>query len=147
MTGRTLRLRVETEGPIRSGTFALTASTKKSCSDTQLTASINLTGRRPAIEATDQPHGRGRRVAATVRVDGNQLMLDLPPLRPASFEEWTVFSTDAPWSHIEETRFSDNIPDWYITGAYFTRGTGRPNYAGGSGDEPCGPPDPPLLPR
>lgn len=147
VTGRMLRLRVETEGPIRNGTFVLTASTEERCSDTQLTASVNLTGKRPAIEATDQPPGRVRPVAAAVRVDGNRLTLDLPLLHAASFKEWTVLSTDATWSRIEDTRFSDNIPDWYIEGAYFTRGTGRPNYAGGSGDTPCGPPDPPLLPR
>ena len=147
VTGRTLRLRVETEGPIRHGSFALTASTDDSCSDTQLTASIDLTGSRPAIAATDQPHGRGRPVAAAVRVDGNHLTLDLPLLRPARFEDWSVLSTDATWARLEDTRFSDNIPDWYITGAYFTRGTGTPNYAGGSGATPSGAPPPPRLPR
>lgn len=147
--GRTLLLHVETEGPIRTGTFALTASTRASCGDTQLTAYIHVTGDGEAtrVEATDRPHGRGRPVEATVTVDGEHLTLALPLLAAASFEDWTVSSTDAMSSRLEDVRYSDQIPDWFIEGAYFTRGTGTPNYAGGPGDEPCGPPDPPLLAR
>ncbi|MDW5593907.1 hypothetical protein VSS74_06150 [Conexibacter stalactiti] len=147
--GRTLLLHVATEGPIRTGTFALTASTKVSCGDAQLTAYIHVTGDGEAttVEATDRPHGQGRPVEATVRVDGEHMTLALPLLAAASFEDWTVSSTDAVSARLEDARYGDHIPDWSIEGAYFTRGTGTPNYAGGPGDEPCGPPDPPLLAR
>ncbi len=145
--GRTLRLRVETEGPIRTGTFSVTASTKASCGDPQLTAHIHVTGDEATVEATDLPHGHGRPVDATVRVDGARLTLALPLLAPATFEDWSVSSTDATSSDLDDARYGDTVPDWVIEGAYFTRGTGTPNYAGGSGDEPCGAPDPPLLAR
>lgn len=146
--GRTLRLDVETEGPIRTGTFVLTASTKASCGDAKLTAYIHVTGDGGAatVEATDRPHGQGRPIEATVRVDGEHLTLALPLLASASFEDWTVSSTDAVSSRLEGARYGDSVPDQVIEGAYFTRGTGTPNYAGAFGGDACGPPDPPLLP-
>ncbi|MDO8187543.1 hypothetical protein Q5424_27070 [Conexibacter sp. JD483] len=142
---RTLRLDVETEGPIRTGTFGLTASTKASCGSAQLTVSIHVREGGTTVKATDLPHGRGRRVEATVKVDGEHLTLSLPLLTSARFEDWTVSSTDAASSRLERSRYGDYVPDQVIEGAYFTRGTGTPNYAGTFGDEPCGPPDPPLL--
>lgn len=147
--GRTLRLDVETEGPIRAGTFVLTASTKASCGDAKLTAYIHVTGHGGAatVEATDRPHGQGRPVEATVRVDGEHLTLALPLLASAIFEDWTVSSTDAVSSRLEGARYGDSVPDQVIEGAYFTRGTGTPNYAGAFGGEACGRPDPPLLAR
>jgi hypothetical protein len=147
--GRTLRLDVETEGPIRTGTFVLTASTKARCGDAQLTAYIHVPGDGEAatVEATDRPHGEGRPVEATVRVDGEHLTLALPLLASASFEDWTVSSTDAVSSRLEDSRYGDYVPDQVIEGAYFTRGTGTPNYAGTFGGQPCGPPDAPLLAR
>lgn len=143
---RTLRLQVETEGPIRTGTFVLTALTKASCGDVQLTAYVRVEDDgETTVVATDRPHGQGRSVDATVDVDGGHLTLTLPLLAPARFEDWTVSSMDAAPSRIEHARYGDQLPDWAIEGAYFTRGTGTPNYAGGPGDRPCGPPDPPLL--
>lgn len=147
--GRTLRLDVETEGPIRTGTFVLTASTKARCGSAQLTVYIHVPGDGDAatVQATDRPHGQGRPVEATVTVDGEHLTLALPLLASARFEDWTVSSTDAASSRLEDARYGDYVPDQVIEGAYFTRGTGTPNYAGTFGDEPCGPPDPPLIAR
>lgn len=40
--GRTLRLQVRTDGPIRGGTFVLTAYTPTRCGDAQLSAWVRL---------------------------------------------------------------------------------------------------------
>jgi hypothetical protein len=120
---------------------------RTSCTDVQLTAYVRVegAGATTTVAATDRRHGRGRPVDATVAVNGNRLTLTLPLLAPASFEDWTVSSMDVSWSRAAHARYGDTVPDWGIEGAYFTRGTGTPNYAGGPGDRPCGPPDPPLL--
>jgi hypothetical protein len=146
MSGRKLRLDVETEGPIRAGTFMLAASTKVSCGTAQLTAYIHVRDDGgTAVEATDRSHGQVRPVEATVKVDGERLTLALPLLASARFEDWTVSSSDVLSSRSEDARYGDYVPDQVIEGAYFTRGTGTPNDAGTFGDEPCGPPEPPLL--
>ncbi len=147
--GRTLRLDVETEGPIRTGLFVLTASTKARCGEAQLTAYIHVPGDGEAatVEATDRPHGQGRPVEATVTVDGEHLTLELPLLAAARFHDWTVSSTDAVPSRLEDARYGDYVPDQVMEGAYFTRGTGTPNYAGTFGGEACSRPEPPLLAR
>lgn len=147
--GKTLRLNVETEGMIRAGTFTLTASTKASCVDTQLTVHIHVQGDSEAttVEATDHPDGRRRPVDAAVQVDGEHLTLTLPLLASARFEGWMVSSADTAPSRLDDSRYGDQIPDWIIQGAYFAEGRGTPNHVGRPGDGPCGPADPPLLAR
>lgn len=146
LAGRTLRVHVRTDGPIRSALFEIIAFTPVRCGDAQLVALVRVADDGTAsVEATDRLDGDVRPVEAAVEVDGEHLTLALPLLAaPRRFYDLTVTSADG--NALEEASYSDSIPDIAITGAGFTRGTGTPNYVGGWTDA-CGPADPPLLPR
>lgn len=131
------RLRVVTQAPPRSATLTFTAATDEPCFDAQLTVEVRIDAAgRAAVRASDVPEAPLRRVAGTTAsVAGEEVTVAFPIEADAHFRSWYVSSTDA------REASGDTVPDWYIEGATFTRGTGTPNSLN------CGPADPPLLRR
>lgn len=142
-----LRLRIVTAAPARDARFAFSGSEREECGDFQLHLEI-VVGPDGAVTvlATDRGNRRARRIpTAEVTRAGNELELRLPLLATPTMGSWMIASStpSRTTGEIDEwLAFGDTIPDWEITGAYFTRGTGTPNYP-----PMCGPADPPLLPR
>lgn len=141
--GRRFRLHVVTEAPPRSALVEFTASESWRCADSQLAIVVRIDANGAVTaRATDVPDARPRAVPGmTAELDGNDLTVDLPLEHPARVPNWYVFSSELGVRDPERVA-SDSIPDWYIAATSFVRGPGTPIYP-----QPCGPADPPLLPR